>query len=560
MRNGTPRPDNCSRRLGHGERHPTMKNNLLRVLALLLSTSGAWAQGPCHTWQSFGPHGADNDDAIVAYAADRTTGDFFVALSCLSCSWSGFHVPWVVRNGQTVIDPANFFNGSIHGLEWIDDVGGGAVYVWGSKHLDPPSAWIERWNGSDFVPVVAPPFVPGALVSYDDGTGLALYAATDVGVYRETGAGWTSIGAIALAPGQVSVRLAVFDAPGGDVLVFSGPFTAVAGVVAHRIAAWNGSVWQPLGSGLSGAAPGFPEGAFQLHAASETSGPALYCGGSFTLAGGSAANGLARWDGTTWTGLGAGLPGTAAIIHGIESFDDGLGAGPRIFVKGYTSTFPFTPFLRVRAGNAWLELPAAPAGTQLSNGPIQTLRFSGQTRPSLVATLASGTLQRPTPARFDACDLTGELFCFGDGSEGPCPCGNESSVAERAGCRHSLGAAGALRARGMASLTADTLALDGSGMPNSFALYFQAGSRHAALAFGDGLSCTGGPFVRLKTLTNVLGSSSYPDPGSAPISVRGGVDSPGTRHYQVRYRNAATSFCMPATFNYTSGVTIAWQL
>ena len=38
----------------------------------------------------------------------------------------------------------------------------------------------------------------------------------------------------------------------------------------------------------------------------------------------------------------------------------------------------------------------------------------------------------------------------------------------------------------------------------------------------------------------------------------GQITSAGTRHYQVRYRNAAP-FCTPETFNYTSGVSVAWS-
>src|ERR1043166_4598902 len=34
---------------------------------------------------------------------------------------------------------------------------------------------------------------------------------------------------------------------------------------------------------------------------------ALYVGGSFTTAGGSSANRVAKWDGTAWTALGSGI-------------------------------------------------------------------------------------------------------------------------------------------------------------------------------------------------------------------------------------------------------------
>jgi len=37
------------------------------------------------------------------------------------------------------------------------------------------------------------------------------------------------------------------------------------------------------------------------------SGPALYAGGNFTIAGGVAANRVAKWNGSSWSSLGSGV-------------------------------------------------------------------------------------------------------------------------------------------------------------------------------------------------------------------------------------------------------------
>jgi hypothetical protein len=98
-------------------------------------------------------------------------------------------------------------------------------------------------------------------------------------------------------------------------------------------------------------------------------------------------------------------------------------------------------------------------------------------------------------------------------------------------------------------------------MPNSFALYFQGVTQQAAgfgTVFGDGLRCAGGAIVRLKTLQNFAGASDHPAAGDLPISVKGMVIAPGTRTYQVWYRNAA-AFCTPSTFNLTNGLSIDWS-
>ena len=98
-------------------------------------------------------------------------------------------------------------------------------------------------------------------------------------------------------------------------------------------------------------------------------------------------------------------------------------------------------------------------------------------------------------------------------------------------------------------------------MPNSSALYFQGTTQlygGLGVVFGDGLRCAGGTVIRLGTVTNVAGSSTYPnatDP--TPVHVKGAVSAPGIRTYQVWYRNSA-SFCTASTFNLTNGLQAVW--
>ncbi|MBL8860527.1 MAG: endonuclease [Planctomycetes bacterium] len=152
-------------------------------------------------------------------------------------------------------------------------------------------------------------------------------------------------------------------------------------------------------------------------------------------------------------------------------------------------------------------------------------------------------------------------FCHGDGSGTLCPCANEVTVVERAGCRNSLGVGATLRGLGAASVGADTLVLAGGGMPNSSALYFQgtsAQSSSAGAVFGDGKRCAAGTVVRLATKTNAGGASQFPDPGDPSVAVRGGCNAGDVRFYQVWYRNAA-AFCTSATFNLSNGYRVVWR-
>src|SRR5437879_10650610 len=78
-----------------------------------------------------------------------------------------------------------------------------------------------------------------------------------------------------------------------------GAFTTAGGSAANNIAKWDGSSWSALGSGMD-------EGVDAL----AVSGTDVYVGGLFTTAGDNAANNIAKWDGSSWTALGSGMNGS----------------------------------------------------------------------------------------------------------------------------------------------------------------------------------------------------------------------------------------------------------
>jgi hypothetical protein len=166
-------------------------------------------------------------------------------------------------------------------------------------------------------------------------------------------------------------------------------------------------------------------------------------------------------------------------------------------------------------------------------------------------------------------------YCFGDDTGTLCPCstnlpapGTVPPGAPGNGCPNSLNPAGAhLGSSGSSVISADTFVLQGSGMPNASALYFQGTLKingGNGIVFGDGLRCVGGTVIRLKTVTNVGGSSSYPAVGDLPISIKGNLapptgTGPGHYFYQCWYRNAALFCQVNATFNLTNGLDVDWQ-
>jgi hypothetical protein len=81
----------------------------------------------------------------------------------------------------------------------------------------------------------------------------------------------------------------------------AGEFTIAGGVAANNIARWNGSAWAPFGSGLTGVAT--PRG----HTLMTLPNGDLVVGGEFTVVDGVEATSIARWDGASWSPFGSGL-------------------------------------------------------------------------------------------------------------------------------------------------------------------------------------------------------------------------------------------------------------
>jgi hypothetical protein len=160
---------------------------------------------------------------------------------------------------------------------------------------------------------------------------------------------------------------------------------------------------------------------------------------------------------------------------------------------------------------------------------------------------------------FDPCDLgAGTAYCLGDGSQAPCPCGNQVALNVVAGCTNAAGSGGTLLADGSAQLGHDTLVLRATGLENRPMLFFQGTTRESVL-FGDGMRCAGGSIVRIAVKWSSNGLCVYPEGSEAALSVQGSVSGPGVRTYQSWYRDPSIGFCTPALFNTTNAVEIEWS-
>ncbi|MEQ8316985.1 MAG: GC-type dockerin domain-anchored protein [Phycisphaerales bacterium] len=212
---------------------------------------------------------------------------------------------------------------------------GGNFYRAGGVDVDN----IARWDGARWGPVGAGFFGSvHSLAIYDDGSGPILYAGGNLnrstggahslkGIARWDGAAWNPVG-VGLGLYFVEVRaLVVFDDGNGPALYAAGDFGILGDRrIANHIAKWDGVAWQPLeGSG----GIGLDDTAFALAVYDDGAGEALYVGGRFQHAGGVPARGVARWDGSEWSGLADGFDGVALDM---QVYDDG--SGPALFVGG----------------------------------------------------------------------------------------------------------------------------------------------------------------------------------------------------------------------------------
>lgn len=110
------------------------------------------------------------------------------------------------------------------------------------------------------------------------------------------------------------------------------------------IAAWDGSQWTELGSGLDGVVR-----ALVVHEGS------LYAGGEFFTAGGTSVNKIARWDGQQWHDVGGGVTGVGfPMVLGM------LSAPGRLIVGGFFQTAGTTSAVNIAewTGETWSALGA----------------------------------------------------------------------------------------------------------------------------------------------------------------------------------------------------------
>lgn len=390
---------------------------------------------------------------------------------------------------------------------------------------------------------------------FDDGSGVKPFVALDFGVLRIDGMDQS-----VYVGGAGSVRaIETFDDGSGEQLYVAGYINAWQGLQVANIVRYDGQTWSPVGDGL-GDTVTFQGQIQSLAVWDDGSGPKLYAGGTFTQSGATPMNGLARWNGASWRIVGGGITGEKLEVSSLAVFDDGRGDGPVLYVGGRfdavggvpanglarwngtswdtsgLDVFGVTP--RVRALEA-IDLPQLGGRVLTVGGDFDGLGGIAAQRFGILA----------------ACETVGTPICLGDGSLTSCPCSNESTLGAGEGCANSQGHGARLFAEGTTHVAADDLQFFVSrARPNQPGVLIQ-GATQVATPFRDGILCTGNPTERLETIfTDANGNGA----SAGSIVSSGAVSVGDTRVYQFWYRDPQLSPCSTGS-NFTSGLSIDWN-
>jgi hypothetical protein len=184
------------------------------------------------------------------------------------------------------------------------------VYVGGDFRVvgDIPANYIAKWNGGSWSALDSG--VNGHVQTIDISGG-NVYVGGDFDmagglsasrVARWNGSSWTALGRGIDIGTDWGAWVSAITTSGNDVYV-GGGFTQVIQsdgipVTVNGIAKWDGSSWSTLSSGVSGGCP--------YVSAIAVNGSDVYVGGCFATAGGIGANNIAKWNGNSWSVLGSG--------------------------------------------------------------------------------------------------------------------------------------------------------------------------------------------------------------------------------------------------------------
>ena len=349
--------------------------------------------------------------ALAVYNNELIVGGYHLAVDGIInniAAWDG--VSWsalgsgVQGNGLYAVDALTVYNSRLIAGGSITSAGGAVVRS------------IAAWDGASWAPLGAG--IVYVQTMYSTVKALSVYnnRLFAAGDFQKAGeavtkniAAWNDTTWSILNEGTVGDNsnflpgvnaLAVYD----NKLIVGGDFAIIDGITVNNIAAWDGSSWLTLGSGLTGFEP--YTGWAKVCALSVYNNQ-LIAGGNFTTAGGITANRIAAWDGSTWSGLGSGMS-VANSLYGVSAltiYNNYLVAGGHFFAADGLAA----SHIAVWDGYSWSSLDSG------LNGPVEALTIYDN---NLVAG-GNFTMAGDIPANHTAVWDGMEWTSLGTGIDGP---------------------------------------------------------------------------------------------------------------------------------------------
>jgi len=268
--------------------------------------------------------------------------------------WNG--TEWEALGGGT--------NADVYAICAYDSGSGPQLYIGGSftKAGSVNVTGVARWDGSNWGPLGQG--INNAIITtlavHDEGAGPKLFVGGEFAsingisngrrIGRWDGSAWSAVGFGA----DIGLSCMVsFDDGTGPALYIAGGMTAmgtnaVNDTPVNTVARWKNSAWSALG-------PGFNIPPQTMEVLNDGTGAAIYFGGGFSSAGGVPAARVAKWDSSGWSGVGFGLTDT---VRGLAVYDDGF--GPRLYACGSFAAFGY--MVKLDAGQ-WYSIGQGGSGT-----------------------------------------------------------------------------------------------------------------------------------------------------------------------------------------------------
>jgi hypothetical protein len=342
-------------------------------------TANSVARWNGHTWHYCGPGGL-RGDAVITTLVATPNGHLYAAGQVEDSV--GAHLPLLRWNGRTWQRLGRAQPAAATSLvRALAVMPSGQVYA-GGQFTDNPHPqvmhYLARWTQArwDYMPTPGAQGLSGEVVALAAAPSGAVYVggwferagpAAAGSRARWTGHAWQPLPMGCPADTCLLPSVAVL-ALTTDGQLYASLSHRAPGLPADGLARWDGHTWHALGSGLQAEAGSTnPPWARALAA-----GPAhsLYVAGDFATAGGQPSAQVAKWTGTAWEPLGAGLPGSFAINTLVVAPNGDLYAGGEISLDTGKSSFAMVARWN---GRAWSRVGAFDA-----DNPCQGSGNAGQ--------------------------------------------------------------------------------------------------------------------------------------------------------------------------------------